>query len=49
MKSEKEPDQPDPFFGSLANEMIRRQARYGVVTMGGVVGQGAAGLLELCD
>lgn len=35
--------------GTLANEMLRREVRYGVVCMCVGGGQGAAGLFERCD
>ncbi len=35
--------------GTILNEMQRRKARYGIVTMCIGGGQGAAGLFELCD
>ena len=34
--------------GTILNEMRRRKARYGVVTLCVVGGQGAAGHFELC-
>jgi acetyl-CoA C-acetyltransferase/acetyl-CoA acyltransferase len=34
--------------GTILNEMRRRKAQYGVVTMCVGDGQGAAGLFELC-
>src|SRR5207248_5300425 len=34
--------------GTIANEMLKRKARYGVVTMCIGGGQGAAGLFEAC-
>ena len=35
-------------MGTIANEMLRRKARYGVVTMCIGGGQGMAGLFEAC-
>jgi acetyl-CoA acyltransferase len=35
--------------GTIANEMLKRKARYGVVTMCIGGGQGAAGLFEACN
>lgn len=35
--------------GTIANEMLRRKSKYGVVTMCIGGGQGAAGLFEACD